>query len=118
MQVAGDTGPPFSAARRATSDRASARARLPRITWKNPNIARAVMGMLMAVPLFMAVLMPSCQEGTATGRSRAISVRATTTGAERPPRRATVTATINTHITKASARANGSSATQNATNAA
>ena len=47
-----------------------------------------------------------------------MSVRTTTTGADTAARRATVRTAMNTHITKASACAKGSSASHNATSAA
>ena len=58
----------FSAARRASSARASASARLPRMTRPKPNMARPARGMANAVPLSKPVLTCRATRGPAGGR--------------------------------------------------
>ena len=56
----------------------------------------------------------SCQDGITLGTTSAASASASTIGAARVPRRATLIAVRYRHITNAAARANGSSATNSA----
>ena len=95
--------------------RASASARLPFITLKKPNMARAVKGTATTNPVLALWLSVVWAAGTHTGTKSAARVRATTAGAARPPKRPTAATTMNTHMTEASARANGTSATHRAT---
>ncbi len=94
--------------------RASASARLPFITLKKPNIARAVKG--TATTQSGAGALAQC--GVGGGYPHRHEQRGQSKSHHRwsgLPERPTAATTMNTHMTEASARANGTSATHRAT---
>ena len=108
----------FSAASRASSARVSASAWLARTTCIVAAIAIATTGIATGVTSANDLARLTCQDPTATGTSSAASAIAATNGAERAPRRATVSSVMYTNRTKPAARAKGSSATVSATSSA
>ena len=108
----------FSAASRAISARASASAWLLRTICITPAITSATTGIATGVTSANDSARLTCQDPTATGTSSAATASAVTNGAERAPRRATVSSVRNTHRAKPAARANGISATVSATRSA
>jgi hypothetical protein len=97
----------LSAARRATSARASVRARLACTTPKKPTMATPAVTM----PAAAATSTPTPQPGTSDGPTTAIAAKPATTGIARTPRALTVRGTRYTNSTEAPSWAKGTSST-------
>jgi hypothetical protein len=83
-------------------------------TWRTPNDTIATTGIATGVTVPQVSPRSSCQDGITLGTSSAATASASTIGAARVPRRATLSAVMYRHRTKAAARANGTSARNNA----